>query len=281
MSSRMKKYNSVDQSTSRRRLEKNRSLYDNLYTKASYTEFSDLDHNNVIDLSDIDENTISNRSEYHRIKGATGLISKEKLDYESDPLRSYSFFEDDRDYDINSVLEKAKLNRSDIDELEKKRKLRTSEYNILEDLTDEKLKKYQDQKKEVLSKEDEEELEELIHTITSNTMRAELDQQLLADLLPSELDETLVDVKLDESDSDHFNETNVKLDQSFFTKSIELSDEDLTSIEESPDETFVIEEKVSLFKKVLLAVIIIIVIIFLCFVTYHLLFVVYKLMLDS
>ena len=139
--------------------------------------------------------------------------------------------------------------------MEKKRKLRTTEYNILADLTAEKLKEHQEKKKEVLTKEEEVELEELIHTITSNTMRQEIDNELLSNLMPTELDETIVsqdlsemlladdneDTTIDsssdiEKEMDDTESTLSKIDDSFYTKSMDLSDRDFVASYDSNDE---------------------------------------------
>lgn len=50
---------------------------------------------------------------------------------------------------------------------------------------------YRENKKK-MSKDEEENLEELIHTITSNSLRKKIDDELLSDLLPTEEDETII-----------------------------------------------------------------------------------------
>ena len=254
MTSRMDRHD-ANKNTSSSRLSKNKELYENLYTNSSYTEFTGIKSSNVIDLTSSENKKTSRREDYQRKREfAHTLGNDEDSDFKYSRYSYNQIIEPSmKDYDINIVLENAKKNRSDVDELEKKRKLRTTEYNILADLTEEKLKEHKEKKKEVLSEEEKEELEELIHTITSNTMRQEIDDELLSGLMPTKLDETIIfqdlseqvmledSVDVDVSDSNDGNDdtetTMSKLDDSFYTKSMDLSDQDLIpSYDDGDDE---------------------------------------------
>lgn len=245
MTSRMDRYDTNKSDTSSSRLSKNKKLYEELYTNTSYTEFTGVDSSHVIDLTSSDSPSSSRREEYQKTKDVSNALGKESSTikkYES--YQSYHFMEPSlKDYDINNVLENAKKNRNDIDELERKRKLRTTEYNILADLTEEKIKEHREKKREVLTKAEEEELEELIHTITSSTMRQEIDNELLGDLMPSGVDETIVseDIVKQLEELKEISEERIdvqedselsKLDDSFYTKSMDLSDQDLIPVEQ-------------------------------------------------
>ena len=85
-------------------------------------------------------------------------------------------------YDINSVLAEAKKNRIQKDELEAKRKLKNTDYNILASLNPEELEKYRKEKVE-RTKPDTGGLRDLIDTITSKTLAGEIDQATSVDLL--------------------------------------------------------------------------------------------------
>ena len=190
MASRMERYTSKETESVASRALKNQRMYEDLYTNATYTTFSSMEPSvNVIDLSNVQAGNVSRREAYQR----------------AEPVNN------DRDFDINHVLEEAKKNREDEDELERKRKLKTTEYNILTELNEEKMKEYQNNK-DVLSKEEEKNLEELIHTITSKTMAHDVneilerekeerkerrkaskkDDYLLDDLMPTKFDETII-----------------------------------------------------------------------------------------
>lgn len=256
MTSRMDRYENNKNSNSSR-LTKNKELYEHLYTNSSYTEFTDINSSNVMDLTSNATNKEGRRENYQRQRKFTDSLGNN--DESTFRYKEYSYHQiiepNTKDYDINSVLEKARKNRGEVDELEKKRKLRTTEYNILADLTAEKLKEHKEKKKEVLTKEEEVELEELIHTITSNTMRQEIDNELLSNLMPTELDETIVsqdlsemlladdneDTTIDsssdiEKEMDDTESTLSKIDDSFYTKSMDLSDRDFVASYDSNDE---------------------------------------------
>lgn len=258
MSSRMDRYD-VPEKNKSSRLSKNQKLYEDLYTNSSYTEFTDINSSNVIELNNNLSNTIGRRENYQKNKEYSNAFNTDDI-YKYDPFdeEKYSLETESiskKDYDINSVLESAKKNRVDVDDLEKKRKLRTTEYDILKDLTEEKLKEHKEKKKEVLSKEEEEELKDLIYTITSNTMRQDIDNELLSGLMPTKLDETVVSSDLSEELNATINiddivnnkedttnlsttSTSLKLDDSFYTKSMDLSDQDLVKNVEKDEEEY-------------------------------------------
>ncbi len=214
MASRMERYTSKETESVASRALKNQRMYEDLYTNATYTTFSSMEPSvNVIDLSNVQAGNVSRREAYQKSKGAATFGAEEERE-----IKDYAFeyqraepVNNDRDFDINHVLEEAKKNREDEDELERKRKLKTTEYNILTELNEEKMKEYQNNK-DVLSKEEEKNLEELIHTITSKTMAHDVneilerekeerkerrkaskkDDYLLDDLMPTKFDETII-----------------------------------------------------------------------------------------
>lgn len=286
MTSRMDRYDTNRSDASSSRLSKNKKLYEELYTNTSYTEFTDIDSSRVIELTPNSSSNSSRREDYQRTKdlsnvlGGEGVVAKKY-----DSYQTYQFMEPTlKDYDINNVLENAKKNRNDVDELEHKRKLRTTEYNILADLTAEKLKEHKEKKREVLTKAEEEELEELIHTITSSTMRQEIDDELLGDLMPTKVDETIVSddfskqlEELREVSGTTFVEEHEdtselsKIDDSFYTKSMDLSDQDLIPVDDE-DTSFKDAEggKIRIVK-VLVVVVILILLLVIGFIIYNVL----------
>lgn len=281
MASRMERYTSKKTDSLASRALKNQRMYEDLYTNATYTTFSSVEPSvNVIDLSDASVKNASRREAYQKSRGVATFGREEERE-----IRDYGFeypklesVEVERNFDINHILEEAKRNREDEDELERKRKLKTTEYNILAELNEEKMKDYQNNK-DVLSKEEEKNLEELIHTITSKTMAHDVNEilerekkerkkkesdsgvdSLLDDLMPTKLDETIVhgeilkDVKeytnlsinadelksiealKDSEESGEFEKlenSQTILDKSFYTRSMDLSKEDLMGEEES------------------------------------------------
>lgn len=157
-----------------------------------------------------------------------------------------------KEYDINKVLNSAKKNRTTRDLLEDKRSLNNDEYNITKNVDLKKIDEFKEsKKKEVLNEVEKEELKELINTIYSNNLKEEIkkeedkrneESELFSDLIASD-DETIIDEdmanKLIQEEkrrkTDEFTLTSElkNMDNSFFTKSLELSREDFDDMDTS------------------------------------------------
>ena len=230
MDRRSDRYNE-DESTNkvvRSRVAKNTSLYDDINSKISYEEIPTYEANSEINLSSLDMNNLK-RSDYQKVKCFKELID---TDDEEKEVKQVSETKT-KNYDINKVLEEAKKNRK-LDELEEKRSLKEEDYNVLNNLN----KKYLHQKG--FTEEDNEELKELIDTITSKTMvddiKDEEEKELLSELLAttidikleSELSKTQIQELADERLEQESEDTN-----SFYSKSLDLSNEDLMDDKEA------------------------------------------------
>lgn len=246
MASRMERYDS-SLKTSNSRTQKNQQLYKELYSNKTYTEFRSIDNDNVVELNSSEElfnNT--RRSNLNRNRTVySNAINKMQRRSDLGINSSYQkILDEDKEktYNINDIMEMARRNRTELDENEKKLKIRSAEYSILSDLSQEKLKEYQERKEKGLSKDEEENLEELIHTITSNGLRKKIDDQLLTDLLADEDSDTFVSKKLlddiengsvdeieDQTQEQSENTGTIEkgLDTSFYTRSMDLKKEDL------------------------------------------------------
>ncbi len=213
------------------RVAKNNSLYDDINSKIGYEEIPTYETNSEINLSSLDMNNLK-RSEYQKVKSFKEIIDtdgeKEEEKKQEEPKV--------KSYDINKVLEEAKKNRK-ADELEEKRNLKEEDYNVLNNLN----KKYLHQKG--FTEEDNEELKELIDTITSKTMvddiKDEEEKELLSELLAttidikleSELSQTQIQELADENLKDELDDSN-----SFYSKSLDLSNEDLMDDQETQNQ---------------------------------------------
>lgn len=282
MASRMDKYNKTQMdstSSSQSRLSKNEKLYEKLYTNKVFTEFNNSNFDNVIDLSNVSNtNEINRREHYHKSKTLNSEDTNPKKDYSFSSFQNNNEEIDKREknYNINDILETARKNRTEEDEIEKKRRLKSVEYSILSDLSQEKIKEYHESKQKKLTKDEEENLEELIHTITSNSLRKKIDDELLNDLLPTEESETIVSKELFDKLEDletktlelkkEIEEEN-KMDDSFYTKSMELSKEDFELDEE--DYSFIDEKKMGLLPKIMIALFVLIAISIIAYVIYR------------
>ena len=262
MPSRMDRYNEESHDVSSRTT-KNQQLYKDLYSNKMYTDFIGLEKDNVVDLSMVQESKKNiSRSDYN--KGRMFYENNKNTINESENTSINSSYQrildEDKEklYNINDIMEYARKNREIKDAEEKKRKLKSVEYNILSDLSQEKVKEYRDRKEKGISKDEEENLEELINTITSKSLKNKIEDQLLEDLLPQDEEETLISTALlDEIEKGTANEIdddtkevneNTKeqietteelekgLDKSFYTRSMDLKKEDLILKDEIHDE---------------------------------------------
>ena len=272
---RMERYDNSNRSTVRSRTEKNQDLYNDLGRLEKYTTLTDVSKIEAVELNAAKKN-YRTREGYHSLKDYDIDIEKPKERKELDEF-NFLYNDEHKTYDINKVLEEAKELR-ERDSLEKKRKLHNEKYNILES-SEEDLEKFKEETK-LRHKpiENEEELEELIHTITSKELREEIDKKeaesnentnsLLSDLMATNVNEEVLkpiatkieDSKVEEDTKklDKVKEKTMSLkdeiDKSFYTKSLDLSEEDF----ESDDEVEVKPSKLLGFIKFLLSLILIV-----------------------
>ncbi len=218
----------------RSRVSKNKLLYDDINnSKIGFDEIPTINTSAEINLSSFDMDNLK-RSDYQKVKDFKDLIGndeKQEIVEQKEEVKKKTF-------DINKVLEEAKKNRKK-DELEDKRNLKEEDYDVLNNLN----KKYLHQKG--FTEEDNEELKELIDTITSKTMIDDVKDEEEKDLL-SELLATTIDIKLESelsqeeinSIADNNIDTDSKDDNtdSFYSRSLELSKEDLEDKDDDDDE---------------------------------------------
>lgn len=282
MRSRMDRYIDLDKNNSNcsSRQQKNKELYQNVGTNTKYTNFTDVSNINAVSLDDA-RKKYRTREGYQTIKEYKYTEERPKIKKELDEFNHLYQDHENRVYDINSVIEQAKANRKEKDELEEKRNLKNTNYNILANLNPEELEKYRKEKNKSI-KPDENELRGLIDTITSKTLAGEISKEASVDLL-SDLMATTVQDKVDPADKKSEDEqldlsqeildkqsikkideakkiTDNKeseilkdMDNSFYTKSMDLSDKDF-------DFSDVEDKKVPIIVKILLILILIAVI---------------------
>lgn len=229
---------SEDKTPKMTRAKRNASLYEEINSNIGYGEVKDFENEKVIDLSSLNvENP--KREDYQAVKDYKEILSKEE-EIEETPETVKE--EPKKEFDINAVLEEAKKNRKADEEKEKKRKL-DGEENVLTSLN----RKYLHSKE--FNEEDSEDLKELINTITSKTLAQDIkdeeEKELLSDLLATTIDIKLEqelsnddinklydkDEKSDKDDDDDEiqidENTSKKIENSFFTHSVEISKDDL------------------------------------------------------
>ena len=252
MSSRMDRYNNSGSSTDTvvSRSEINKTLYRNLDDNKNYTNFTtDVSNTNAIDITSASLNC-QTREGYHKLKGYDNFTAKPKVRNELDDFNYLYNDISKKNYDINSVLEEARKNRNE-DELESKRKLKNTNYNILASINADELEEYTKQKNKKVIKPEEEKLLSLIDTITSKTLAGELDKEATVGLLSELMATSKIDVSdiiNDESEDNSLSKEIVEkdlelikekakedileksvmndADNDFYTRSMDLSDKD-------------------------------------------------------
>lgn len=240
MASRMERYYKTNTET-RKRSHRNESLYDTIYDDT--TEYSNvegiarIEKTNEIDINRIRE-MLKEEEAKKRKKMERPSFKKEvelpKYDIVSDK-------KEDRNYDIRDILVKAKKDKTD-EENDKYRDLKNTQYNILKKI------KLDDNIAKDTYKEKNTSLQELIETVVQNNQElgelgdSELSLDLLDDLKSehtstaavnkSSIKKILEEEKEKQREKTDTNEELRELDKSFFTSSLNFSDEDFDELKE-------------------------------------------------
>ena len=191
---RMDRYNEENSKVSR--IDKNQNLYQDFSMNAIYTNITDVTNSNAYEINPNTDSHTS-REAYQQLRELQVIeVPKEKK--ELDDVNYLYQRKENKIYDINSVLENARKNRVDSDELEEKRKLKNNAYNILSGKNRKELEKYREERKKRLATPAEEEIRELIDTIASKTLAGEIDKETTVDLLADLMATNMLD-KVDAS----------------------------------------------------------------------------------
>lgn len=215
MTSRMDRYNEVNNRTSRS--SRNRNLYNTMYSHGKYSNIegvASLEKTNEIDITKVKE-MLDSREKSQRERQYR-KPSREVAN-ESFPLSRTRFDEDvQRSYDVNDVLRDAKENKKPDN---KERVLNNTNYDILKKLN------LHPKTSDTVSEGDD--IKELIETISNTSMlnkNSNDDIDMFSDLVS---DDTKVgDVK---SISEFTKET--PMDNSFFTHSVKIKKADYVGAE--------------------------------------------------
>ena len=290
MASRMDRYREEEMSKTYSRSNRNKELYQNIGSNTRYTNLTDVTNANAIDLDSAKKNA-NTREGYHQMKEFGKNVEVPKVKKELDDFNYLYQTRENRIYDINRVLEEARKNRTNDDEKEEKRKLKNNSYNIITSLNPEELEKYRQEKLNKVYRPEDEEIRELIHTITSKTLAGEIDQaatvDLLSDLMATNVldkvprqeelkddktkedtkelskevlnEEQLAEVKKlkEEIKEPNLEEASDKLkdaDTDFYTRSMDLSDKDFEMDDEFKEKSLPVAVKVILIIVVLAAI---------------------------
>lgn len=227
MTSRMDRY--YDEEV--KNVETRSSRNSELYKKISDSEINDFDRNsNATVLTEV-KNEIDIEKIKKILDNKYNVAPKRKsirIDVEDDD-ESVSL-DATREYDINAILQKAKVNKDEEDyEIDRLKKLRDTQFNILSNLN---LSKNEEE----VESEEEKTLINLINTITEREMlnrEKDLDPlDILSDLKDDDSDIVLDDDKTlpsselgEDADTDEYEEDKT-IDTSFYTESNKFTDSD-------------------------------------------------------
>lgn len=265
MASRMDRYRDEEENLSRS--SKNSELYENNDIGSVPERPIDINSVNAVEIDR--KADLRSRENYHRAK-ELGFLSEDEEDKNEEEKKLDEFNEiykpnERKVYDINTILEEAR--RENRDDSVKKDKRKNDDFI----LTKEEIEKYRKEREE-RARKDNEKMKDLINTITSKTLRGEIDEatgvDLLSDLLATSeydrisnnteiLDKEAIDKvkeKAKEYDSVPEKPKELKsMDDSFYTKSMELNTKDFDM-----DDEFIEQKEMPSILKVLLVILLLV-----------------------
>lgn len=243
MPSRMEKYYEM-----KSRTVKNKELYRTIYDEAEYT--------NVEGISVIEKNEKIDIEKIKELINGTNNVNKPK-EYKKEEIKPLvEEIEEQKNYDIRDVLDKAKSERTDRDS-----RYSNIQYNVLKNID-------LNSNTKVPDNVNEEQLKSMIEAISNNS-KNDYTSDLLDDL-KSICDPNLKNQVKEEINNDDTQLQNTKLiqenlDKSFFTSSMDFSSEDFEDLKEIKENI----KKNNLLTKILLFILLVIIITGVLFLVYH------------
>lgn len=249
MNSRLERYRYEEEASELpSRVAKNQSLYNDI-SVSDFSKMKPVDNVKVIE-------TTNNRIDLEKIKKYIENNSEEEVQTKNVVVKDdinlvpqKNVFEEEKIYDINSVLELAKEKKESYYEDEKHKKLRDTQYDILS-----KIKLYEEEvsepTEEIELNTDEKTLIDLINTVTKKKedlfedLKKGSDDEVVTSPINEESNEKIVTDAIKElndqseeniSDAKDLTQTNTEvknLDKSFFTNSMTFSKEDFEGFDE-------------------------------------------------
>ncbi len=181
---RMDRYKDEESNSRSSRSDKYEDLYKDLNSNIKYTNITDVSNTNAYDISDAYElQNSKSRENYHKIREMDEVSPEFKEKKELEEFNNLNKSNENKVYDINTIIEEARNNREKKELEEEKKKEIKEKYNILSNLDKEELEKYRKEKKERQIPTDEEEIREIIDTITSKTLAGDITRETTVDLL--------------------------------------------------------------------------------------------------
>ena len=283
------RYNNNTTSATRR--DRNEELYRELNSDIKYANVTDVTNTNAYEITNKKNRT---REDYHKLKEYNMIKEEPREKKELQEFNYINKTKENKVYDINTIIEETKKNRQKKEELEEKKKYLKDTYNILSKDNKAELEKYRKEKEERIKAPNESEIREIIDTIASKTLAGDISKEtsvnLLSDLMATQaldrvaaqasekennLEETVSkykveleeekpnteklsakDIKKVREKANDIKEVSImdKADDSFYTRSMDLSDKDFSLSDEF------VEKSMPLGIKILIALVIIVII---------------------
>ena len=216
------------------RTKRNTKLYNSIYSYGKYSNIegiASIDNTNEIDITKV-KKMLETREKYQAERRYRRLTNENK-ELASLPKVSKRYKEDeDRTYDIMDVLSKARENKEPDD---KERVLSKTSYDVLKNI---------EVKRNVNKKDYDDDIDDMIQTITNTGMLNKMDDADLAADMFSDLKAKDDDTKvgnlnnlkqlIDENKKDSFleNKKEQTMDNSFFTSNLKLKKKDFVNYDE-------------------------------------------------
>lgn len=219
-----------EESSRESREEKYKELYQNTN---KYTNITDVTNSNVYEINKQTENK-NTRENYHQLKKYQNIEHTPKVKKDLEDFNKIYKTNEKKNYDINSVLEEARKNKKDQDDLEEKRKLKHTSYNVLAGVNLEELIKYREEKKNREETEEEKEIRDFVDTIASKTINGEIDKEVTVDLLSDLMATNMMD-KVDKADNLTEKDIITETSQISIKEQIEIASQEDTKTNELPE----------------------------------------------
>lgn len=222
MASRMEKYYRDGENTSKRSF-KNEDLYRTIYEDETYTNIEGVVTTPRADKIDIQKIRMLINEHENKLKASNQLVKRSpEIEEEQDS----SFVEEEKRYDIIDILDRAKDNRGE--NQVQHRSLKNTEFNILKNI------KINKEANNDECQDAEEELKELLNTISSANFSSQLgeDVDLFDDLKAATMvgDSSAIKTVLEKAKKSELNHDTTELDKSFFTSQMNFSDKDFEQL---------------------------------------------------
>ena len=250
MNSRMERY--YKNKNTNLRSQRNRDLYSDIYSNSKYTNIegiASIDNANEIDITKIKE-MLKNRENYQKERQYRKITGQPEVPEKNVIKRRIVPDTEERNYDIRDILNKAKENKQPDD---KERVLSKTSYDVLKNI----------ELKRNVNRKDyyDEDLDDMIKTISNTNMLNKMDDASLAADMFSDLQANDEDTKVgnlnnikdlieENKKQSGYDKKEQTMDNSFFTSNLKLKKKDFVNYDE--DEV----KKGSVFKTIFVTILI-------------------------